>query len=175
LNTYSTPILELVVRDETPDFHPAGMADDRAAGWIGGVLDHRFRRHSILSIHGMIRALLCGGEAHVRTPEKSPHSIVAWEGTRSAGLGIAAVAALGLSACGRNGALEIPPGPAGIQPAPAALSAPPPGPVASSSAEPSTAPAAPQETIARTGFDPQGNPAATPGQKKPFLLDPLLR
>ena len=90
--------------------------------------------------------------------------------------GIAAVAALSLSACGRNGSLEMPPGPV-FQPAPAALGAPP-GPVASapdSSVAPATAPGAAHETIARTGFDPQGNPAATPGQKKPFLLDPLLR
>jgi Prokaryotic lipoprotein-attachment site len=86
---------------------------------------------------------------------------------------MAAVAALSLSACGRNGALEMPPGPAGIQPAPAALSGPPPGPVG---ADVSTAPpTSSQDTIARTGFDAQGNPAATPGQNKPFLLDPLLR
>ena len=32
-----------------------------------------------------------------------------------------------------------------------------------------------QETIAKTGFDSHGNPVATPGQKKPFLLDPLLQ
>jgi hypothetical protein len=90
-------------------------------------------------------------------------------------LGIAAVAAVGLSACGRNGALEIPPGPVGFQPAPAALSAPPPGPVASAPADASAAQPTPQDTVARTGFDVHGNPAATPGQKRPFLLDPLLR
>jgi hypothetical protein len=51
------------------------------------------------------------------------------------------------------------------------MSGPPPGTVASdsSSAQPTS-----QDTIARTGFDVHGNPAATPGQKKPFLLDPLL-
>ena len=87
-------------------------------------------------------------------------------------LGMAAVAALSLAACGRNGALEIPPGPAWIQPAPAALSGPPPGPVA---AETSAPPVTSQEAIARTGFDAQGNPAAAPGQQKPFFLDPLLR
>jgi hypothetical protein len=113
-------------------------------------------------------------------------------------LGMAAVAAMSLSACGRNGALELPPGPAGIQPAaalswpppgpvtgdtsgvgpagvqpaPAALSGPPPGPVA---ADTSGAPLTQQDTIARTGFDAHGNPAATPGQKKPFFLDPLLQ
>jgi hypothetical protein len=99
----------------------------------------------------------------------------------------------------RNGALELPPGPAsiqpapaalswpprgpvaadasgagpaGVQPAPAALSGPPPGPVA---ADASGAPPTQQDTIARTGFDVHGNPAATPGQKKPFFLDPLLQ
>ena len=90
-------------------------------------------------------------------------------------LGMAAVAALSLSACGRNGSLEIPPGPIGFQPAPAALSAPPPGPVASAPADAAAAQPTSQETIAKTGFDPHGNPAATPGQKKPFLLDPLLQ
>jgi len=86
-----------------------------------------------------------------------------------------AVAALSLSACGRTGSLEIPPGPIGFQPAPAALNAPPPGPVASAPADASAAQPTSQETIAKTGFDPHGNPAATPGQKKPFLLDPLLQ
>jgi predicted small lipoprotein YifL len=86
-------------------------------------------------------------------------------------LGMTAVAAMSLSACGRNGALELPPGPASIQPAPAALSWPPPGPVA---ADTSGAGPTQQDTIARTGFDVHGNPAATPGQKKPFFLDPLL-
>jgi hypothetical protein len=89
-------------------------------------------------------------------------------------LGVAAVAALGLSACGRNGSLEVPPGPAGYQPAPAALGASP-GPVASAPADGSAAQPTTQDTIARTGFDVHGNPAATPGQKRPFLLDPLLR
>jgi hypothetical protein len=94
-------------------------------------------------------------------------------------LPLAVVAGLGLSGCGRNGALELPPGPAGVQPGSAALSAPPPSsavyPAAAGSVEAAAAPAAPQDTIAKTGFDAQGNPAATPGQKKPFLLDPLLR
>jgi hypothetical protein len=50
-------------------------------------------------------------------------------------LGIAAVAAMSLSARGRNGALELPPGPAGIQPAPVALNWPPPGPVAAGTSD----------------------------------------
>jgi hypothetical protein len=114
-------------------------------------------------------------------------------------LGMTAVAAMSLSACGRNGPLELPPGPASIQPAPAALSWPPPGPVAADTsgagpagvqpapaalsgpppgpvaADASGAPPTQQDTIARTGFDVHGNPAATPGQKKPFFLDPLLQ
>ena len=89
-------------------------------------------------------------------------------------LGMAAVAVVSLSGCGRYGALEMPPGPVGIQPTPAALSASPPGPVGSSS-EPLGGPTTSQETIAKTGFDAHGNPAATPGQKKPFFLDPLLQ
>jgi hypothetical protein len=41
-------------------------------------------------------------------------------------------------------------------------------------ADASGAPPTQQDTIA-TGFDVHGNPAATPGQKKPFFLDPLLQ
>jgi hypothetical protein len=69
-------------------------------------------------------------------------------------------------------ALPPPGATAGIQPVPAASSAPPPGPVASdaSAALPTS-----QDTIAKTGFDAHGNPAATPGQKKPFFLDWLLQ
>jgi hypothetical protein len=55
-----------------------------------------------------------------------------------------------------------------FQPAPAALSA---SPVADTSAAQTTS----HEIIARTGFDAHGNPAAAPGQKRPFLLDPLLQ
>jgi hypothetical protein len=135
--------------------------------------------------------LLCFSEVFVGVSLAFRHPIIL--------LGMAAVAALSLSACGRNGGLEMPPGPASIQPAPAALSWPPPGPVAAdtSGAGPASiqpapaalsgsppgpvapnAPGAPltsQDVIARTGFDAHGNPAATPGQKKPFFLDPLLQ
>jgi len=93
-------------------------------------------------------------------------------------LGIVAVAALSLSACGRNGGLEMPPGPLlstppdlSEPPPGPALSGPPPGLVASGGSD---APLTSQEAVARTGFDVHGNPAATPGQKKPFFLDPLL-
>jgi hypothetical protein len=88
-------------------------------------------------------------------------------------LGMAAVAALSLSACGRNGSLEMPPGPllSGPPPPGPALSEPPPRPVVSGE---SGAPLTSHEALARTGFDVHGNPAAAPGQKKPFFLDPLL-
>src|SRR4029077_2859228 len=38
-------------------------------------------------------------------------------------------------------------------------------------APPTLLPKLSQDTIAKTGFDAHGNPAATPGQKKPFVLD----
>jgi len=92
-------------------------------------------------------------------------------------LGAAILAAVALSACGRNGGLEVPPGPAGVQPTSSALNAPPsvPPSQAPTPSDPYAAPGTPQDTIAKTGFDSQGNPAATPGQKRPFILDPLLR
>ena len=98
------------------------------------------------------------------------------------------------SACGRKRTWELPPGPASIQPAPAALSWPPPGPVAAdtsgagpagvqpapaalsgpppgpAAADASGAPPTQQDTIARTGFDVHGNPAATPGPVPRFSL-----
>lgn len=88
----------------------------------------------------------------------------------------AVITALGLSACGRNGALEMPPGPAGAQPAPTVSSgSPASGLLPGTSSSSSDTAATPQETVAKTGFDAQGNPAASQGQKKPFILDPLLR
>jgi len=92
------------------------------------------------------------------------------------------VAGLALSACGRNGAPELPPGPA-IPAVPSASNVPPAAaPVAAASAEvPAAAGAPPNPTASsqavaeKTGFDAEGNPVAAPGQKRPFLLDPLLR
>jgi hypothetical protein len=81
-------------------------------------------------------------------------------------------AALGLCACGRVGPLQAPPGPAAAQPAPAAATAPPPP---ASSADASVAPATAQDSAMKNSFDVQGNPVAPPGQKKPFILDPLLQ
>jgi predicted small lipoprotein YifL len=73
-------------------------------------------------------------------------------------------AGLALSACGRAGPLEPPPGPAVVPLSSTQLIQPDPPP-----------PGSPQETAAKTGFDAQGNPVATPGQKRPFFLDPLLQ
>ncbi|MFY9772245.1 MAG: hypothetical protein WBX95_01510 [Xanthobacteraceae bacterium] len=39
----------------------------------------------------------------------------------------------------------------------------------------SPAPGSAQDTVAKSGFDAQGNPVATPSQKRTFILDPLLR
>lgn len=73
--------------------------------------------------------------------------------------------ALALSACGRAGPLEPPPGPAAVPASKAQLTQP----------DGSPAPGSAQDTGAKTGFDQQGNPVATPSQKRSFILDPLLR
>ena len=74
-------------------------------------------------------------------------------------------AALGLSACGRAGPLELPPGPA-VTPAQTSQLTQPDG---------SPAPGSPQDTAVKTGFDARGNPVAATGPKRPFILDPLLQ
>jgi len=77
-------------------------------------------------------------------------------------------AALTLVGCGRNGPPLPPPGPVAAAP-PAAVAETQPG-------GPAPAPGAPPGTTAqRNGFDVSGNPVAAPGQKKSFLLDPLLQ
>jgi predicted small lipoprotein YifL len=88
----------------------------------------------------------------------------------------AVVAALGLSACGRKGALEMPPGPATQPPVAAAPASPSFLPAAASPAAPAPYAGQQQEdaAAARNGFDAQGNPVAAAGQKKSFILDPLL-
>lgn len=73
--------------------------------------------------------------------------------------------ALALSACGRAGPLEPPPGPAGVPVSRTQLTQP----------DGSPAPGSTQDTAAKSGFDAQGNPVATPSQKRTFILDPLLR
>jgi hypothetical protein len=77
---------------------------------------------------------------------------------------VAGIAALGLCGCGRAGSLELPPGPATGVPS-AQLTQP----------NGSPAPGSPQDTAMKNGFDAQGNPVAPTGQKKPFILDPLVQ
>jgi predicted small lipoprotein YifL len=78
-------------------------------------------------------------------------------------------AAFTLAACGRNGPPLPPPG---STPTPTTSAAPPVG------TPPNGAPGAngptAQQTAQKNGFDIFGNPVAPPGQKKSFLLDPLL-
>ena len=81
-------------------------------------------------------------------------------------LAAAAIAACGLGGCGRNGPLELPPGPATAAPAASTQLTSPDG---------AAVPGSPQDTALKTGFDRQGNPVATPGQKRSFILDPLLQ
>jgi predicted small lipoprotein YifL len=82
------------------------------------------------------------------------------------GFGAALGAALALAGCGREGALELPPGPAPATPAVTSQLRSPDG---------TPAPGSPQDTAAKNGFDAQGNPVATPSQNRPFILDPLLQ
>jgi predicted small lipoprotein YifL len=70
--------------------------------------------------------------------------------------------ALALAGCGRAGPLEPPPGPAAV---PSTQLTQPDG---------SPAPGSSQDAAVKSGFDAQGNPVAT-GQKRSFILDPLLR
>jgi predicted small lipoprotein YifL len=90
---------------------------------------------------------------------------------RRLSLAAALIAALALSACGRAGPLEPPPGPALQSSAPAASAAPAP-PASQVAGGPD--PAANQKAI-KNGFDAQGNPVAPPGEKKPFPIDFLLQ
>ncbi len=86
-------------------------------------------------------------------------------GTIRIALAAAGMAALALSGCGRAGPLELPPGPAPSAPAATSQLTLPDG---------SPAPGSPQDPALKNGFDAQGNPVATPGEKKSFILDPLL-
>jgi predicted small lipoprotein YifL len=81
--------------------------------------------------------------------------------------------AFGLAACGRNGPLEPPPGPAaGVSPTASAV--PPSAPASVIGGPFANGPTA-QETAMKNGFDAYGNPVAPPGQKRSFILDPLLQ
>jgi predicted small lipoprotein YifL len=79
----------------------------------------------------------------------------------------AGIATLALAGCGRNGPLELPPGPA--VPAPQANTAP------LTYPDGTPVPASQQYTAAKTGFDQYGRPVAAPGERKSFILDPLLQ
>jgi predicted small lipoprotein YifL len=83
-------------------------------------------------------------------------------------LAAALLAALSLAACGRKSGLDAPA---------SALAS---GPAASTVVEPSTPgaalfPGAGVASSAKSGFDAHGNPVAPPGEKKGFILDPLLQ
>jgi len=78
----------------------------------------------------------------------------------------AGVVTLVLSGCGREGPLELPPGPAPASPPQTSQLTMPDG---------SPAPGSAQDTAMKNGFDAQGNPVAAAGQKRPFILDPLLQ
>lgn len=81
----------------------------------------------------------------------------------------ALVAALGLGACGRKGALDSPPGAAADPPAPRAS-----GLAGLRPTQPSRQAAAKPAENVEPSFDEEGNPIAPKGQKKRFLLDWLL-
>ena len=81
-------------------------------------------------------------------------------------LAVASAGALALAGCGREGALELPPGPAPATPAVSSQLQSPDG---------TPAPGSTQDPALKSGFDAQGNPVATPGQKRSFILDPLLQ
>ena len=85
---------------------------------------------------------------------------------RVLGFGAAIGVVLALAGCGREGPLELPPGPAASTPAVTSQLRSPDG---------TPAPGSPQDTATRTGFDSQGNPVATPSKNRPFILDPLLQ
>jgi predicted small lipoprotein YifL len=95
--------------------------------------------------------------------------VPAFAGTsgRALGLALLATAALALAGCGRNGPLELPPGPA--VPAPQASTAP------LTYPDGTPIPGSERDTAAKTGFDQYGRPVAAQGERKSFILDPLLQ
>jgi predicted small lipoprotein YifL len=80
---------------------------------------------------------------------------------------ILGVALLALAGCGRNGPLELPPGPA--VPTPAVNSS------QLTNPDGTPIPGSAQDAATKTGFDQYGRPVAAQGSKQPFILDPLLR
>jgi predicted small lipoprotein YifL len=87
-------------------------------------------------------------------------------------LALLGAAAFTLTACGRSGPLEPPPGPA-LTPQPAAV-LPPTGPPAPPGSADDLRDKQYQKA-AQTGFDSHGNPIAPPGEKRSFFLDFLLQ
>jgi hypothetical protein len=87
-------------------------------------------------------------------------------------LALLTASAFTLAACGRNGD-PLPPLPAATEMPPGPVAAPSPVPGASSDAS-GAAPTAPTN-VQKNGFDSFGNPVAPAGQKKSFLLDPILQ
>jgi predicted small lipoprotein YifL len=81
---------------------------------------------------------------------------------------VAGLAVLALGGCGRNGPLELPPGPAvPAQPVSQAPLTQPDG---------TPIPGSQQDAAAvKNGFDQYGRPVAAQGEKKSFFLDPLLQ
>jgi predicted small lipoprotein YifL len=77
------------------------------------------------------------------------------------------IALLALAGCGRNGPLELPPGPATTT-TPGASSQ-----LVTPDGRP--LPGSSDDTAQKTGFDAQGRPVATGGEKRSFILDPLLQ
>ena len=78
----------------------------------------------------------------------------------------AGIAVLALAGCGRNGPLELPPGPA--TPAPQASSQ-------LTQPDGTPVPGSSQDAAVKTGFDQYGRPVAAQGERKSFILDPLLQ
>ncbi len=88
-------------------------------------------------------------------------------------LAVLVAAACGLAACGRNGDPLPPPGPVAANPPPLGTAAP--SPVPGTTTDGSAGAAMAQTNAQKNGFDSFGNPVAPPGQKKSFLLDPVLQ
>jgi predicted small lipoprotein YifL len=88
-------------------------------------------------------------------------------------LAVLMLAAVTLAACGRNGPPLPPPGP--VAATPPGSTAAPPGGTASNFGGPGPNTPAAQANAQKSGFDIFSNPVAPPGEKKSFLLDPLLQ
>jgi predicted small lipoprotein YifL len=86
-------------------------------------------------------------------------------------LAAAIAAAFALSSCGRNGGPQLPPQTL-TEPTSAAPGTTTPAASAAATGDPLSVAGT---TAAQNGFDANGNPKAPTGQKRPFLLDPILQ